>query len=321
MVHLISISTLNKSRLLGLLLTTLPILSAFAGSVGVSIDALYWQASEASSAAWATTASTVPANPTDLTPESIDFDPDYGVRLGLTYQPSSSYFDTSLYYTTFTTDASNNVPVGNQLIVPEFFSGFLSGNVFFGANADWDIALRELDLQISHLYHPSKTITLRPKIGITAARIDQTVNAQWNAVIYTSTEKVKNDFQGIGPSLGLDTTWNIYKGFSLVGDLTAALMYGDWDISDTYQRPSALLGLITPTTIDTKTTPSDYGVAMYGYFFGLQWAHQGRSDIAFKLGYEMQHWSDQLRVQNFEQLPVHGDLTFKGATCGIYVNI
>ena len=287
------ISTLNRAKYLSLLML-FPSMSLFAGNVAVDIEGLYWQPSEASSAAWATVASTVPANPTDLTPESIDFDSDYGVRLGLTYQPTSNYFDTSLYYTAFTTDADNHVPVGNQLIVPEFFSGFLSGNVFFGADADWQIALHEVDLQISHLYKPKQTISLRPKIGITAARIDQTINANWDAVIYSSTEKVKNDFQGIGPSLGLDADWNFYHGFSLVGDLTAAFMYGNWDIKDTYQRPSALLGLITPTTIDTSTTPSDYGVAMYSYFFGLKWAHKGRSDVAFKLGYEMQHWSSKL---------------------------
>ena len=122
------ISTLSKSKYLAILVI-LSATSIFAGNVGIDIEGLYWQPSEASSAAWATVASTVPTNPTDLTPESIDFNSDYGLRLGVTYQPTSDYFDTSLYYTSFTTDADNHVPVGNQLIVPEFFSGFLSGNV------------------------------------------------------------------------------------------------------------------------------------------------------------------------------------------------
>lgn len=303
-----------------LLLSSLP-LNIYADGWSAFSDIFYWQASEESASVWATSGSKPTTDTTELTPENIDFSPDYGFRVGLMYEPTNSFFDTKLYLTSYSTKTNDNIPVGDQVIFPEFFSGFLSGNFFFGANTNWEIGLNELDLEISHAFKPTNSFTLRPSIGIKGAIIDQTINADWNAIFYTSTEKVENNFNGIGPSIGLDADWNFYKNFSLDGNLSIALLYGNWDITDNYQRPSALLGLVTPTTINTGTTNSQLGVPMYDYFLGLKWEHHAKSQIALKLGYEMQQWDDQLRITTFEQLPVHGDLTLQGVTCGISIEV
>jgi hypothetical protein len=312
---------MKKIWIIILCLINLPITNAFADGWSVFSDIFYWQPSEESAAIWATSASKPTDNTTELTPENIDFDSDFGFRLGLMYQPSSNFFDTKVYLTSYSSKTNQDIPLGDQVIYPEFFSGFLSGNFFFGANTNWEIGLNELDLEISHAFKPGHSFTLTPSIGIKGAIIDQTIKANWDAYFYTATEKVVNNFTGIGPSLGLDANWNFYKNFSLDSNFSIALLYGNWDVTDTYQRPSALLGLVSPTTINTDTNNSQLGVPMYDYFLGLKWEHHNKSQIALKVGYEMQQWDDQLKITTFEELPVHGDLTFQGLICGISIEV
>jgi len=296
-------------------------LTAHAEGLTVFTDIMYWQASQASSSTWATTGAEPAPGLETVDVNDMDFNPDFGYRIGLMYEPSTSFFDTKIYYTSFTTQSSEQVPVGGHVVYPQYFSGFLSRNFFFGADSSWKIDLNEVDIEASHLFPIGNSFTFRPSIGIKGATIDQTVKTKWLAELYTANEKVINDFTGIGPSLGLDTNWKIYKGLSFEGDFSLALMYGNWDDKDVYQRPAAALGLVTPTTITTKTTNSELGTAMYDYFLGFKWEYHGKSQISMKLGYEMEHWSDQYRATDFEQLPVHGDLTLQGATCGIYIEV
>ena len=98
-------------------------------------------------------------------------------------------------------------------------------------------------------------------------------------------------------------------------------MWGNWKVSDMYNRPGALLGIITPTTITTDLNDAKLGTLMFNYFLGLEWFYRGRSDLSLQLGYEMQFWPNQVRLTMFQQLPTHGDLTLQGATCRIHINL
>lgn len=298
-------------------------LSAFA-------DVLDWHASEESASIWANVV-TLSSNHTDFAPNNVDFNGNLGFRGGFLYEPQSSFWDTKLYWTHYSTESKSHRLPNGELIFPEFFSGFLSGsclgnpnilgNCFFGANSDWHLKFNTVDLEASHEFNIIKTLKIRPSIGIKAAEIDQTIDTNWDALLFTSTEKVKNDFRGIGPSFGLNGEWNFYKSFSLAANFSTALMWGNWDVKDVYKAPSALFGLIPATTITSKMQDGKLGTAMFDYFLGLQWAYQGRSKMTLRLGYEMQYWKDQLRLLTFQQLPLHGDLTLQGATCGIYLEL
>ena len=54
-------------------------------------------------------------------------------------------------------------------------------------------------------------------------------------------------------------------------------------------------------------------------FLGLEWAHEGDITIAARAGYELQWWANQQRLPMFQQLPMHGDLTLEGLTCGVSI--
>lgn len=303
-------------------------LVATAGSIQPFLQVLAWRASETSSA-WAETIS--PALNPDLTTavsnsvnqNYLSFNTRPGLKLGLSYLPEGNYLDTTLFWTYFPTSSSKNIPVGNHIISSLFFSGsfFLSEDVFFGAYANWQLVMNMIDLQISHHFNPTPTLTLTPKLGVKGGSINQVINVDWKAILYTANERVTNSFTGIGPTFGLGAKWNLVRSFSLVGDISTALMYGRWNGNDTYYRPSALLGALPETTLYTSMDKSKLGSLMMDYYLGFQWVHQGQSRITLDIGYEMQYWAGQLRWLAVQQFPTLGDLTIQGATCGITIDL
>lgn len=292
-------------------------ISAQAGTVAPFANYLYLTASEQTAAIWSSDVTSTTSQGFVFSPKNTDFDWDHGFRAGLSYLPDNQFWETRLYWTNYKTQATDNHRTSTQIILPDFFSGFLSGNYFFGANLDWNLRMNSVDIEAGHRYQLTNVLSLRPSIGIKGTNINQTINANWDAILYMSTEQVDHQYYGIGPTLGIDSKWDIYKPFSFVGTLQSAFLWGTWNINDTYRRPSALFGIITPTTITTKLKHSQLGTLMLDYFVGMQWEHVSTPHLNIQLGYEMQYWANQLRIPTFQELPVHGDLTLQGATCGI----
>ncbi|MBB71011.1 MAG: hypothetical protein CMF50_01270 [Legionellales bacterium] len=312
-----------------LLLLSMSLLSlhVYAGDMTAFVDPLYWHASEETASIWASTYTTS-GNDEKYAVDNIHFDSNPGIRAGLRYSPDGHYWDTRLYFTHFSADDKLSYPADGQLIFPQFFSGFFGGNCFFvpglpncffAADAKWKLTMNTIDLDASHEYKATKSLTIRPSIGVKAAAIDQDIDVNWNEEIFISKEDVKHDFTGIGPSFGIDVTWNFYKELNLASDLSGALLWGNWNVKDTYTRPALLDGLVPSSQISTHMDDNKLGVAMLDYFLGVEWLHESDYELALKLGYEMQYWQNQLRLTTFQQLPTHGDLTLQGVTCGISI--
>jgi hypothetical protein len=286
---------------------------------------LNWYASEQTDAVWANDIGFPATNHVTYSTPNLKFNWSSGFRGGIGYA-FPQFWDVTLAWTHMPTSKSVSYSAAAfHILTPEFFSGFLSSDTFSSASINWKIAMNTVDLAISHAFNASKSLLIRPAIGVKAATINQTINTDWNATLfsfplYTSTEKVTNNFTGIGPELGINGIWNFYQNFSLVGDVSTALMWGRWNVRDTYSRPSALSGLVKATTINTSMTNSKLGTPMYQAFLGLQWVYESTYQVKFLLGYEMQYWANQLRVPTFQLLPLHGDLTLQGGTCGISIS-
>lgn len=311
----------NIYHLLLLLVSVYPAVVA-AGTWHPFVDVLAWKASETSSA-WAEVISPALSPSNNVDHEYLNFHTSPGLKAGFLYQPDDNDIDYTLYWTTFSSSNSKNIPLGDQIIASLFFSGsfFLSSSVSFGAYANWDLALNMLDCEASHSFRPLPSLTLTPKLGIKGGTINQSINVNWFDEIYSATEKVSNDFTGIGPSFGLNAVLNVAKNFNLIGDVSTALMYGRWNESDNYNRPAALLGVIPAETIYTSMNKSKLGTMMMDYYLGLQWVHEGQSRVSLNVGYEMQYWPGQLRWLAVQQFPPLGDLTLQGATCGITIEL
>jgi len=290
-------------------------------------DYIYWNASEQTAGVWAN-AIGLPITTHTVTygAPNIKFNWASGFSGGIGYSFPNGW-DTKLYWTHLpTTSNTNYTATGSIFITPEFFSGFLGGDTFTSANLNWKLAYNTVDFNISHKINLAKTLTFSPSIGVKSATINQTIRENLHATlfsipIFNATEVVTNNYSGIGPSLGLDGKWNFYNDFSLVGKFSTALMWGRWNVKDTYSRPSSLGGLHPATTIVTSMNNSKLGTAVFEYFLGLEWAYHSKYDVNFLLGYDLQSWPTQLRAPTFQLLPVHGDLTLQGVTCGISLSL
>lgn len=283
------------------------------------IDLLEWRASE-TNGSWALTIP-LASNPTRVEQSTPSFATQPGIRGGLFYSPGDHYLDSKLYYTYYSTKSNNSVTLGSQIVSSLFFSGsfFISGDLYFAGTSNWSLKMNMLDFELSHAFHPNDSVVLTPRIGLKGGTIDQSINLNWNALLYQSTETLDNNFTGIGPSYGINAKWNFAKELSLVGDISSALMYGTWHDNDVYNRPSSLV--TTQTTITSSSTGHQLGTMMIDYYLGLEWRHRGKSDVAVRLGYESQYWPNQLRLVAVQQLPTFGDLTFQGVTCNLSIDL
>lgn len=306
-----------------LLLSSLNPFSAFAGQITLFEDLLYWHASQQSTSPWAYVQTPAPPAATYTEP-NVYFGWNTGVKVGIEYE-QPNLVDAKLYWTYFSTKTNEGIIAApNEFIIPEFFNGFTTQNLFNRAQLEWTIIFNMIDAELGHTFDPVDTLSIRPFIGVKGGTINQSIHSTWqeqlfNITLYSATENLKNNFYGVGPSFGIDTTWHLNKNFSIRGDLSTALLWGHWDIQDTYFRPATLL--MSETTIHSATNNSMLGALMARYFLGFEWIFQAKVLVTLKAGYEMQFWSNQLRLPVFQALPIHGDLTLQGATCGIAIDL
>lgn len=326
---------MKKKQILSSIFLSAFCLCSQAGNLSVFEDLLYWHASQQTTSVWAYQFSLVdpnifrfsPTQGTHFTEPNVSFGWSPGLRLGLQYTPEHC-FDTSLYWTHFETKTNDSIlaPQG-QMLLPEFFNGFTSGYLYNAAQVYWHLNMNMIDAEIGHPFHPLDSLTLRPSVGIKGGTINQKIHSAWqmnffNNQVYNATENLKNDFSGLGPSLGIDSLWDLYKGIGIRSDFKAALLWGHWKVTDTYHRPGSLFFIIPfPEATIRSNTNNSLGAFMASYFLGFEWTVPAKASITLKAGYEMQFWSNQLRLPVFQALPIHGDLTLQGGTCGIYINL
>ncbi|WP_367607632.1 Lpg1974 family pore-forming outer membrane protein [Legionella sp. W05-934-2] len=308
------------------LLTIMSAMGSASGQVTLFEDLLYWHTSQQSSSPWAYQQTNNRPPGAVYTEPNAYFRWSPGGRIGILYTPQS-FFDTKLYWTYFSTKALESItaPPG-QFFVPEFFNGFTTANLYNSAQLDWRLIMNMFDAEVGHAFQPIDTLTVRPFIGVKGGTINQSIHSDWQATLlniqlYSAKENLKNNFWGIGPSVGIDTIFSLFKNVTLQSDFSTALLWGHWDVQDVYKGPGPLLSFIPQTTIRTNTKNAMLGSFMARYFLGLAYTYQAKATVIIKAGYEMQFWSNQLRLPMFQALPVHGDLTLQGGTCGILIKL
>ena len=317
---------MTKKRLLAfMMISTLSLCAHAKKQWAVFEDFLYWHASQETTSIWAYQFSLKDSGDqgTYFTEPNTHFAWSPGLRLGVEYKPDA-YPDIKFYWTHFSSKTKDSLtaPEG-QFLLPQFFNGFTTASVYNSAQLDWHIKMIMLDLKMGHTFIPLDSLTIHPSLGIKAGSINQSIHSSWqmslfNFPLYNATEDLKNNFSGLGPSLSLDGVWGLYKGLSIRADFETALLLGRWNIEDDFHRPNSFF---YPEKSIQSTTHDSLGAFMTSYFLGLEWTFKAKALVTLRAGYELQFWGNQLRLPVFQALPIHGDLTLQGGTCGIYINI
>ena len=296
--------------------------TAIAQGVTPFADVLVWHPSEETSSVWSS-AVTLSESLNTFSPANVQFDWNAGFRIGLAHRRDRQSWDAKLYWTSFRSSADAAYPVGGQLTIPEFFSGFISGDAIFfdGAKLDWGFTFNTVDFELGRTIAVGRSVSVRPSLGIKAAFIDQDIRTHWTSSLgVDAVERVDHDFRGAGPSFGIDGRWILprYGNLSLVGSFSGAFLWGTWNVEDTYERTDPTYPLFAYGAFTTSMKDSSLGTVNLNYFLGLEWVRPGNVvTITGRLGYELQWWANQQRLTTFQQLPMHGDLTLQGLTCGI----
>lgn len=298
-------------------------------SVSPFAELLYWQISEVGADNWGQVISP-PAVNQSIQFLNLPFRWAPGFRVGAAYHGVENKWDTLVYYTWYQTQGNSYASVTSGEIHSSFSGAFyanntngsgLSGPYYLDAGIKWNFSFNNIDWELGHTFAINPGYKLRPFLGLKAAFIDQSINTHWKypydpllkipiTTFSAATENVTNNFRGVGPSFGLNTSWNFYEtpknSVSLFGDFSGAFLWGNWHITDVYQND-------TPVSIATENNVRSSTVTMAKGRMGLSWQSQVQNrNLVFRLGYEAQLWLNQLKFYSFDGGRQNGSLYIQG---------
>lgn len=196
----------------------------------------------------------------------------------------------------------------------------------------WNLDFDMLDLDLGSQFTIGNHFYFRPKIGLKGGWINQTQKLRVNNIplgqpateTVQGTVKRRNDFSGIGPSVGVDLRFAFGPHFGLFSTVSGALLYGKFDLK-------------TETTLaDTldnngmSSGPQNTILNNSKYFFSPTvqcviggdwiWCLFQNCCIHCGVAYEAQFWWNQMRSNTsipqtlFVNSPAGGDLIMHGLT-------
>lgn len=199
------------------------------------------------------------------------------------------------------------------------------------AECTWKQKFNVLDVDLARNFFISKTLTLRPHIGLKASWIEEEFAVSFPEIVpviapggisapsqLNAFYQLKQRQWGLGTRLGLNAVWHITKEFGLYGDLSATALWSS------YRNHMDEVTLWVPPSFDTEplsniTTLNTDGrifeiLPIYELGFGIEYMHWFHNDACLfflKAGWEEQIWSEFNQfVLPYDRL--HGDLSLHG---------
>ncbi len=305
-------------------------------------DALFWQANE-TDLCYAVLNEDVPTWVHDGEMLNVgDTDWDWGFKLAAGYDMPHDGWDLFLQWTRFYTDANKATSADFPGVVfPTYFHAGTPGPIpatlsggFARANAYWNMHMNLIDLELGRQFFVSKWLTLRPHAGLRNAWIRQYVSINYlNSALNAFPDRgassglptgqnlnvhLKNDFWGIGLRGGLDGDWGIGRGFSIFGELAAAILIGEFDVG---AKETRLTASPVETRLDLDYDEDAARVTMdlaAGLRYQLTFA-QDRYGFMIQLGWEQHMFFGQNQLFKVFTAPAmlsqsNADLNTQGIT-------
>ena len=254
----------------------------------------------------------------------LDYDYDVGFRVGLDYDMAHDGWDLSLTWLRFYTDADAKGGSSSHTISPsQGAPDFATVDAIGKTKAKWKGKLNQVDLDLGREFFVSKWVTLRPHFGLRSTWIRQNLHATYNyaSIDFADLEtNSKNKWWGLGVEGGLDSLWGLGCGFSIYGDLAAAIEYGfhkfkvqNWSDDTTVVSMRQSYRVSHPVLDLQLGLRWDQSFACDSFNIGLRagWEHH----VYFsqnQFPYFVDDLADGLIVSN------QGDLTYQGWTVGAH---
>lgn len=290
-----------------------------------TFDVLYWHAKAGGTEFAYTDQDPLAQLPIKGRTKDIDFDWDWGIRVGLGCNFEHDGWDLRAQYTWFDTNGSESTGSGiNNSIIPlrgssrivENASTSISNRFLYctSAKAQYDFDYNAIDLELGRSYFVSGKLSFRPHWGLKTAWIDQEQitrytggavdpgHSTWMG-LQGNTVHVKDDcdFWGLGPRVGLDSKWHLGYGFSLFGNVATSLLFGYFEVEhkERYsQFGGNQLKLIADRHAFSPTAQMQLGLRYDKYI------HHNTQHIGVGLGFEGQYWWRQNQMLKVDDAQV-----------------
>ncbi len=260
-----------------------------------------------------------------------------GYRVGIGYRHCDDW-DSVIYYTYYDTQATNHLYAPGQLYSP-YIGNFFQNNTIGNANGPfydaayirWDIKYYTLDFEFGRHFDIDHYLTLRPYLGLKGAIINQAIHTRWQGpntlvsrvptpitAFSVANENLSNDFYGIGPLFGLNSTWPLHtfaqSALSLIGNFSVAFMWGHWRYKDNYRTNSI-------NSVTVKGDDINGGAPMTRAVVGLEWLSRfSNLEVSARVSYEAQAWFDQMQMNTLSSGRLNDLMSLQGAVLNLSVN-
>lgn len=256
----------------------------------------------------------------------LDFDWDWGARVGLGYKIPHDKWDFYAAYTYLQGHAHGHA--GGPVVFPSWASGFGFADCCLyskKAKAHWHLNLNMADIELGRNCMTSRWLSLRPFMGARGLFIDHDFTVDYAGGIVASSDvdvfQADSDFWGAGLRFGVDSLWGLGKGLGIYGNGSASLLSGHFDVHEKEKLKKARSPHVKiEDEVENIVATADLAL-------GLQWDYLFSNDrfhFGFKFGWEFNIFFDQNQLFNFLNTDTPGairsnkdDLTFQGVTLGL----
>jgi hypothetical protein len=260
---------------------------------------------------------------------------DPGFRFALGYNTPHDGWDLSLTWLRFFTDGHKKVRShSNHFLFPTRNhprDDLAYSSPCQKAHSHWKMHLNQLDLDLGREFFVSKWLTLRPHFGLRSDWIYQKWETNYRNFILSATPnklevEYKDHWWGLGLEGGLDTQWGLGSGWSLFGNLTAAIIYGFHDIDMEDEDSPAQNNTNSRGEFVDLDNSFRISHPILDLLFGLRYDHMFSNDrfhLGLQLGWEHHVYFSQNQFPVFTDdislgsfVANQGDLTLQGWTLG-----
>jgi len=223
-----------------------------------------------------------------------------GVRVGLGFYVNHDAWNLEFDWTWVNiTDSKRFSGENADVLIPLWISPVAMNSSWTTAGGVWKAHYNTLDGHLGKPYHVSRYLILNPHFGIRAGWIDQHFSAHYGGTFNGQTGGTvhhgDNDFWGFGARAGVMSDWSIGKGWSLFGNIAAALLFGKFDVNQ-----NVVMG---PPNSNTGFELHDeyyQNVPNMEIQIGLAWSKyfdKEKYRVQVAAAYEFHEWWDQLNMR------------------------
>lgn len=285
-------------------------------------DVLLWQAVE-ENLTYVYTGNDINGTNGNRNLHTVDFDWDWGFRLGAGYNLPRDGWDLDLYWTHIrnTADGHQHSSPPEKLLFQVWgTSDTLLGGTPTESRARWRVHLDQVDLDLGRQFWVGKDLSIRPYVGARSAWIFQRYDVEFASATVEQEAKLTNRYWGFGFAVGFDTEWKLGWDISLYGEADWSILLGFHDIDQKGVQGGE--DLENDVKIWSQDKSFRCGRAIMDLGMGLKWARtfsRDRFGLTLKAGYEYHLYFNQNQFilsggsVNFELFnPVGGDLIYQG---------